>query len=237
MSDGNVSPEDVGLPRDFDVNLLTTDLLDRLSDRQALYVSNMLTRRKSPAVTDRVMAAMKGEEGAIIAGLGRFPPVYVSPEIEFFPGLKVRFRSYFSTQTDDVYDAVQEFVRGKNAAEGVAQNFFQKVLLVHAIEHFNGEPFGGTVLSEGYATMCTTDPEKADSMLKEFRKKRLSALRVVPDSVVNLLIHANSVFQSFYDNVVSLRGDTPEEVEDKSKKLVEAVGNSTGPQVAGQTQT
>lgn len=233
MSEGPaVTAEDVGLPENFDVKVLTKEFLDAMTDNQANYVRNMVMRRKNMAIYEKVMEAMKGQEQKIIEGLARFPPVYISPDIEILTSVKVSFRSLITMQNDDAVEAANEYSRSKSPSEFQLATYLNRAFLAHGLERFNGD----FLAQKGLTIDLGVEQDSMVTMLGAFRVARMNALNMMSPSLVQVLIDANQAFQEFYDGVVSLRG-SPQEIEAKVKRLVDGVGKSTGPHTAGQKQT
>lgn len=235
-NDDSITSDDTGLPRDLDVSRMTSDLLDKLSTEQVSYVQNMAMRRRNPEISRRVTAALAGQEPQVIASLGKWPPVYVSPEIELIMGVTVTFRSLLTVQSEDATEATQAFIREKRPSDMLAAQYMSQMFLCHGLQTFNGSPFANRQLGDDIASLMANAPDKAREALASMRATRNNHLAMMPASLVSALIAANEVFQGFYDGIVNLRG-TPEEVESKTKRLVAAVGNSIGPRVAGQKPT
>lgn len=218
----------------IDVQMLSTTDLDKLSNEQVRYVHDAYLRRTNPRISDIVRGALKNEKEAIITGLSRPPFTYVTPEIELLAGLKVKFKSLFSFQTDDVTMRVQDFMRTKKATEMLGAQHMNKLFLAHGIDSINGEPLGGVMLAGDI--WKSPNSESVSKAVDSFVVKRMTELDCMPQSLVSALISANQVFQGFYDDIVNLRGDY-DTVLDRAEGIVESVGKSTGPQLAGQKPT
>lgn len=216
----------------INVALLETSDLDKLSPEQVQYVRNQSMRKRNPKIYDKVMGTLKGLNAQVVESLSRAPFVFITPEIEI-NGVKVKFRSLWSAQTDDVLLATQKFIASKSATDLVANEHMGKLFLAHGVEHFNGEPPAMSALQD---FSWKLEDEAMAKALTEFRNTRMRWLASMPQSLVGVLISANQVFQEFYDDVVNLRSDDGKSGE-RAQNLVEAVGKSTGPQVAGQSQT
>lgn len=218
---------------DVDVRALTPRDLDQLTDEQANYVRNQALLRRNPEITRIVNAAMTGQEQDVVASLSRSPFAYLSPEMEV-SGVKVRFRSLYKFQTRDVNERTQKYMDKKRPSDFLVAEFMNQMFLVHAIETLNGEPLGSAQLGEG---LIEADDEQREKALDAFVAKRMRALDVRPQSLISALVSANQVFQERFDDVVCLRGSSPDAIRERAEKIVAAVGKSTGPQVAGQKPT
>jgi hypothetical protein len=215
----------------IDVKELGEDMLRELSDEQIAFVRNLSLERRSPKIHKAVNEALKGKEADVFQALTIRPYAFLSPEIDLMPGLKVQFRSLYGDQQDDVYEASQTYIREKRASELMATSYVSRLFLAYGLERVNGEPFG--TRSTNGETIITLDAIKRVEHLRMIRDSRMSALGMYPQNIVSMLADAHQIFQEFIDRTVRQDGS----VMDSAKKIVDSVGNSTGPQLAGQKQT
>lgn len=224
-----------------DVKTLTDDQLEGLSDSQIDFVRDMGLRRQNQSLFSKVKTAMKDQEKAVFQALASPPFFYMAPEIEIMPGFKVRLRTLYSLQQDDAMDASAAFIIAARAKGGVSEVVstvhMSKCFLAHAMEFMNGLPFAGAVLRPEIFDMAIQTPAEAIKVIVDLRTKRMQAIAMIPQPVLQLLIEANQIFQQVIDSITRIGGETPEQMEERAKKIVGASGNSTGPQVAGQKPT
>lgn len=215
----------------MEVKELGEEKLRELSDDQVAFVRNLSLERRSPKIHKAVNDALKGKESDVFQALTSKPYAFLSPEIDLMPGLKVQFRSLYGDQQDDVYEASQAYIREKRASELMATSYVSRLFLAYGLERVNGEPFG--TRSTNGETIISLDPIKRVEHLRMIRDARTAALGMLSQNIVSMLADAHQIFQEFIDKTVRRDGA----VMESAKKIVDSVGNSTGPQLAGQKQT
>ncbi len=220
----------------IDVRSLDEKQLDQLSDEQVAYVQDLALRRQNPKLHARVKEAIKDKDKEIFQALSSAPFVYIGPEIEIIPGFKMSLRTLYSSQQDDAMEASTEFIRQARSKGGnsdlVNTVHMSKCFLAHAIETLNGLPFGGVQLQRTFFDVAMSQPAEAMKVLVDLRTKRMQAIAMIPQHVLQMAIEANQIFQATLDGVTRI--GNAETADTDAKRIVEAVGNSTGPQVAGQ---
>jgi hypothetical protein len=227
-------PDDV---QPVDVKALTGEQLEALTEDQVAYVQDLALRRSNPRLHGRIKDALKDKEKDIFSALCGDPFFYISPEIEIVPGFKVQYRTLYSMQQDDALEASAEFLRAATVKGGVSNMVstvhMSKCFLAHAIETTNSKPFGQSVLSREFFAMAMAQPAEAAKTLVDLRTKRMQAIALIPQHILQILIEGNQVFQASVDAITRIGGATPAALEASAMRVVDAVGKSTGPQVAG----
>lgn len=230
---------------EFDINSLTRDQirslsnaqLDELSDDQFSYISFKSATRKSEALASKIAKAMEGQTPAIIEAMISEPFLYVGPEIEIIPGLKVVFQTMYDVQTSDIWEQSAIFEETSRSNFNTQANIV-KLFLAHAVRTINGKPLGDVVIGKDFFLSMKAAPAEAKKAMVVGRDRRMEDLGRRPQSLLQMIHQAHTIFGAHIDAAVHFSPSGDKDVDTKRiAEIADAVGKSTGPERAGQKQT
>jgi len=219
------------------LRLLSKEQLDELSDDQYQYISFKSATRKSENLSAAIAKAMADQTMAIIEAMISEPFLYIGPEIEVIPGLKVVFQTMYDVQTSDIWEQSAIFEESSKSNFNTQSNVV-KLFLAHAVRSINGKPLGDVLIGKDFFLSMKSSPSEAKKTMVVARDRRMEDLGRRPQALLQMIHQAHTIFGAHVDAAVHFSPSGDKDVDAKRiAEIADAVGKSTGPERAGQKQT